>query len=262
MRPLCYCDLQCYKQLFATMFVLDDILADSVDEIPNESSAMELLTLPLDLPELKFLEQLLDCDNKAELIQSRITHLKANPDHAKEMFFMDTYALALMRLPAITVTIALELMVGLIISCFHDLLKANILMTSFMPILTSISGNVGLQASTATVRGISAGLLTQGALFKILRKEWASATIIGTISGTIMFVVALIWSQELSFALTTALSQMLSASFAGLWGSLGPVIFKYYGKDPAVMAGPFETASQDFVGTLLFLGIASSLLSI
>lgn len=64
------------------------------------------------------------------------------------------------RLPAIATTLVFELFVSYLIMTFSDTLKRNILMTSFLSLLSSISGNVGLQASASTVKKITLKTVT------------------------------------------------------------------------------------------------------
>jgi magnesium transporter len=52
----------------------------------------------------------------------------------------------------------------------------------------------------------------------------------------------------------------ISVNISGFVGTSVPMISKRLGFDPAITAGPFETAFQDVVGITIFLTIATSLL--
>lgn len=166
----------------------------------------------------------------------------------------------MLRSPAIILTLFLELLVGLVISRYKLILEKHILLTAFIPVISSVSGNIGLQASTATLRGLATGYAKSsslGQVLKVLRKEVVSAISIAVFAGLALFLIALSWSQGLLiFALVTGTSIFLSASLAGFFGTLSPIFFKAFHIDPAVTAGPFETAVQDIVGISIFLTLA------
>jgi magnesium transporter len=49
-------------------------------------------------------------------------------------------------------------------------------------------------------------------------------------------------------------------NLSGVAGTAIPMLSKRFGFDPALTAGPFETAFQDVVGVTIFLGLATFLL--
>ncbi len=55
-------------------------------------------------------------------------------------------------------------------------------------------------------------------------------------------------------------SRFISINISGFIGSATPLLSKRLGFDPAVTAGPFETAFQDVIGTTVFLTIATLML--
>ena len=60
-------------------------------------------------------------------------------------------------MPALLLTMSLELMGGVVIDQLHKVIKAYTLIVSFMPAISALSGNLGLQASANTIRGIGTG---------------------------------------------------------------------------------------------------------
>jgi Mg/Co/Ni transporter MgtE len=47
----------------------------------------------------------------------------------------------------------------------------------------------------------------------------------------------------------------------GMIGALSPILFKALHMDPALMAGPLETALQDMIGTSIYLTLGYLILS-
>ena len=65
--------------------------------------------------------------------------------------------LAIRRIPALLVTLALELMGGIVIDVLSGVIEKYVLMVSFMPTISALSGNLGLQAGSNTTRGLGTG---------------------------------------------------------------------------------------------------------
>lgn len=166
---------------------------------------------------------------------------------------------ARLRLPWLLVTLGVELLAGVVISRFDEVLTRVILLASFMPIISAISGNVGLQAAAIVVRGLDTGHVTLQGWWAAVRKELATAFLMAVVVGTVLGGIGVAWSGKTSFGLVIAAAQVAAMLTAGLMGTLFPLVSKRLGFDPATTAGPFETAFQDVVGFAVFLWLASRL---
>lgn len=167
---------------------------------------------------------------------------------------------ARLRLPWLLVTLGVELFAGVVISRFDEVLTRVILLASFMPIISAISGNVGLQAAAIVVRGLDTGHVTLKGWWGAVRKELVTAFLMALVVGTVLGSIGVVWSGKASFGLVIGTAQMAAMLTAGLMGTLFPLVSKRLGFDPATTAGPFETAFQDVVGFAVFLWLASQLL--
>ncbi|KAJ3208489.1 hypothetical protein HDU67_006701 [Dinochytrium kinnereticum] len=78
-------------------------------------------------------------DRLKELVWRRLNYIKANDDAAR-MSRMPYWRLAMARIPALAVTMMLELGVGAVIAKFDDTLKEHIIMAAFIPVLSAVSG--------------------------------------------------------------------------------------------------------------------------
>ncbi len=167
---------------------------------------------------------------------------------------------ARLRLPWLLITLGVELVAGLVISRFDEVLTRVILLASFMPIISAISGNVGLQAAAIVVRGLDTGHVTLKGWWQAVRKELVTAFLMALVVGTVLGTIGVVWSGKTSFGLVIGAAQLTAMLTAGLMGTLFPLVSKRLGFDPATTAGPFETAFQDVVGFGVFLWLASQLL--
>ncbi len=168
--------------------------------------------------------------------------------------------IALMRLPWVLATLAIELAAGVVIHHFDETLSRVILLASFMPVIQAISGNTGLQSVTMIVRGLATGHVQLARWWQPLWRQIQTSSILGGVCGVVVGVVGYMWHGTLAFGLTVASSMFISVNLSGLAGTGIPMISKHLGFDPALTAGPFETAFQDLVGVSIFLALATSLL--
>jgi magnesium transporter len=163
---------------------------------------------------------------------------------------------AWLRLPWLVGTMAIELLAGAIIARFGHVLQEVILLASFMPVISAVSGNVGLQAAAIVVRGLDTGHVSLGNWASAVRRELQTALTIALVAGALLSVVAIAWSRRVPFGLVVGASMTCAIVTAGLMGTVIPMLSKRAGFDPATTAGPFETAFQDVIGFTVFLWMA------
>jgi magnesium transporter len=154
---------------------------------------------------------------------------------------------------------AIELGAGLIISHFDAVLQKVILLASFMPVISAVSGNVGLQAAAITVRALDTRGGARKNIWTSLKKEAATSFLMAMACGLILGAVGAIWAKHLPFGVVIGVAITCSMLTAGFMGTVIPMVSKRFGFDPATTAGPFETAFQDIVGFAVFLGLATLL---
>ncbi len=167
--------------------------------------------------------------------------------------------IALMRLPWVLATLAIELCAGVVIHYFDKTLSRVILLASFMPVIQAISGNTGLQSVTMVVRGLATGHVQLTRWWEPLRRQIQTSSILGSVCGLVVGIVGFFWHSP-AFGLIVAVSMFISVNLSGAAGTTIPMVSKRLGFDPALTAGPFETAFQDVLGVTIFLSLATVLL--
>jgi len=167
---------------------------------------------------------------------------------------------ALLRLPWVLTTLVIELCAGLVIHQFDSTLSQIILLASFMPVISAISGNTGLQSAAIIVRGLATGHVDLNNWWQPIHRQLRTSLIIGAACGIAIGTVGSIWYGKILFGVVVGFSMFVSVNISGLVGTTVPMVSKSLGFDPAITAGPFETAFQDVVGITIFLGLATSLL--
>ncbi len=168
--------------------------------------------------------------------------------------------IAWLRLPWVLTTLFIELLAGLVIHMFDKTLGQVILLASFMPIISAISGNTGLQSAAIVVRGLATGHVDLHRWMPSVTRQAQTTVIIGAVTGLVIGIIAALWHQEFLFGAIVGFSMFISVNISGFIGTVTPLISKRMGFDPALTAGPFETAFQDVIGISIFLSIATALL--
>lgn len=200
-------------------------------------------------------------DDATEVLEDELTedYMKMAGTDADEMARRTPLQIARLRMPWLMGTMVLELCAGLVISHFDGVLQRVILLASFMPVISAISGNVGLQSAAIVVRGLDTGHVTIAGWRRHLTKELRATFIMALGCGFVLGAVGAFWSQHLPFGLVIGAALTASMMTAGIMGTMIPMVSKRLGFDPATTAGPFETAFQDIIGFGVFLWLASLL---
>ena len=189
-------------------------------------------------------------------------YLKLAGTDAGEMERRTPRQIAMLRLPWLLGTMLIELGAGLVIHRFDDVLQRVILLAAFMPVISAVSGNVGLQSAAIVVRGLDSGLVALSDWKRHVRRELSATLLMALVCGGTLGLIGVLWSRHLALGLVIGFALTCSMVTAGLMGSVIPMVSKRLGFDPATTAGPFETAFQDVVGFAVFLWMASLLISV
>jgi magnesium transporter len=120
-----------------------------------------------------------------------------------------------------------------------------IALASFIPVITAMGGNVGLQTSTLMVRGLAMGRIESAELGAVFLKELAVGLMMGTICGSIVGGVAYFWHGPAMLGMVVGLAMFAAITVAAIMGTLMPIVLKRIGVDPAIASGPFVTAAND-----------------
>jgi magnesium transporter len=237
----------------------------SVDTDQQEAARIiakyDFLALPV-LDKNGFLAGMVTVDDVIDVLIEEFNedYLRMAGTDAEEMERRTPLQIARLRLPWLIGTMGLELLAAAVIARFSDVLRQVILLASFMPIISAISGNVGLQAAAIVVRGLDTGHVRLADWSRAVGKELTTALLMALVCGVLLGAIGAIWSRHLPFGVVIGGAMTCSMLTAGLMGTIIPMLSKRLGFDPATTAGPFETAFQDVIGFGVFLWLASLLL--
>ncbi len=182
-----------------------------------------------------------------------------------------TFKRFLARIPWLIVTLCAGLVNVGVMSSFH-MYEAGILtfVLFFVPLITGMSGNIGIQCSTVLVRSMATGALSTGKREAII-KEIIIGLSMGLVFG--LFSSLLVCSLDIlgvsGFELNPVLVGLIvgiglpgACLAATLLGVFSPFFFSRIGVDPAIASGPIVTAFNDFLSMSIYFLIAIGLNSI
>ena len=121
--------------------------SDDVDsEDSNEETNILLKEIQTEMNN-KASENIQDKELEIEILKCEIVRLNKTIDNTKQAkksmddcYSESAFTLAMKRLPALYLTLTIELIGGIIISYFEDVIKKYTLLVSFMPALSALSG--------------------------------------------------------------------------------------------------------------------------
>jgi magnesium transporter len=165
------------------------------------------------------------------------------------------------RLPWLVIGLIGGIFAAMVISRYEDEIGVNPAMAIFIPLITAMAGNVGVQSSAIIVQGIASNSLGFESVFSRVMRELGGAIINGLTCSALLFVCNYFYSGE--FTLTIAVSVALFAViiFAAIAGTLIPLMLHKAKIDPALATGPFITTLNDIVGIFIYLAIGVSFFS-
>lgn len=172
------------------------------------------------------------------------------------------------RIPWLMLLMVSATFTGMIINGFESALAAQVVLTSFIPMLMDTGGNSGSQASVTIIRAISLGELEFSDLPKAVWKEIQTAVLCGAALAAVCFIKIMLIDRLLLgntdvtplIAAVVCVTMALTVLVSKVIGCILPVFAKKMGFDPAVMSSPFITTIIDAVSLLLYFALATALL--
>lgn len=138
----------------------------------------------------------------------------------------------------------------------------------FVPLITGMSGNIGIQCSTILVRSMALGLVSLGNRMEVAVKElmvgFTTGTVFGVICGFIVYLldfagISRVDVSPAAVGLIVGMGLTGSCLAGTALGVFSPLFFVRIGVDPAVASGPIVTAFNDFLSMSIYFLIAIGL---
>ncbi len=164
------------------------------------------------------------------------------------------------RFKWVAVTAISSILSSLIIGIFDESLEQVVALAVLMSIVVSISGSIGIQVASLTIRALANEEFRFVGFWKAVLKESKVAMINGFLISVLLFVVTQIWYSSSLLAFVFGVSILINAVYSSFAGMIIPFFLHKFGYDPALSAPPFLIPACDMVGYGSFLYIATKTL--
>ena len=124
----------------------------------------------------------------------------------------------------------------------------------FIPLITAMGGNVGVQSSAIVVQSIAKGNDQFAGILTKMYKEFLVALINGILLSGLIFGIAYYFENS-TLGLVVSISLFTVILFAATFGTLIPLVLNRYNIDPALATGPFVTTLNDIVGLFIYFTV-------
>jgi len=159
-----------------------------------------------------------------------------------------------------------QLLTASVMEHFEGAISSALVLAVFIPLIISSGGNSGSQATSLIIRALALQELRLADWWRVLRREFATALLLGLWLGLLGLVRVRAWEwmgwadyteHSARVALTIAVSLVGVVLWGSLVGSMLPFVLKRLGLDPATSSAPFVATLVDVTGLLIYLGTAT-----
>ncbi len=158
------------------------------------------------------------------------------------------------RIPWLLIAMLGGTMGAQVISRFETGISQIPALAFFIPLITAMGGNVGVQSSAIVVQSLAKGNDAFSSLSKKLGKETLVALLNGVILSTLIFGIAYVF-ENATLGFVVSISLFTVIIFAAIFGTLIPLVMDRYNIDPALATGPFVTTLNDIIGLFIYFSV-------
>lgn len=164
------------------------------------------------------------------------------------------------RLPWMSMNVFLNLGAVALIAGFENTIEEVPILAAFLPMVTDMGGNVGIQALSVAVRSIALNEVGLSGLGRCLFKEAIVGSFNGAVLGALFGMLVILFERNLYLALAAGIALAVNVLLACLVGGGMPFLIKACGLDPAMMTGPILTTITDCSGVAVYLGLTTAMM--
>ncbi len=161
------------------------------------------------------------------------------------------------RIPWLLIGLIGGVLAALVIGHFEIQIGIYPEMAFFIPLITAMGGNVGIQSSSIIVQGLANNSLGLETTSQKLLKELSIALLNGFICSGLVFLYNYAFSDSFAFTITVSTALLSIIVFASLFGTFVPLALNRFKVDPALATGPFITTTNDVIGLFIYFWIGN-----
>ena len=164
------------------------------------------------------------------------------------------------RFPWLMATIASGTMCAFLASAYEMTLAKSLVLAFFLTLALGLGESVSIQAMTITIQALRSAQPTVRWYLRTLRREAATAILLGAGCGTIVGLIVWLWRGEAMAAISIGASILLALVASCGFGLSIPTVLHACKLDPKIAAGPMTLALSDIFTLLFYFSIAAFLL--
>jgi magnesium transporter len=160
------------------------------------------------------------------------------------------------RFPWLLATVGAGTACALLAGFFEATLAGSLVIAFFLTMVLGLNESVSMQSMTLTIQALRANTLTRQWFLHNLRRELATAVLLGLACGILVGAIVWIWRQHLLGATVIGASIAVSLVTACLFGFSVPSLLHSLKLDPKIAAGPVALAVTDFCALAFYFSLA------
>ncbi len=231
------------------------VKVDTDDEkVASIADKYDLVALPV-IDSIGRLEGIITIDDLVDVIKEEadkdyqmISGISEDVEHSDKIW-LQTRA----RLPWLLIGLIGGVFGSQVIGLFEENLAKHAAMAFFIPMITAMGGNVGVQSSSIVVQGIANNTIGLNSIFKRIMKEISVALINAVVCSSIILIYNLLFTDSLALTLSVSVALFMVIITASILGTFIPLTLNRFKIDPAVATGPFITTINDILGLAIYL---------
>ena len=263
LRDLILADLHKSIQDLMTSDVVSAHVTDDQEDIAKKIARYDLLALPI-IDEDDILIGIVTYDDAMDVVSAEATDdIHKSAGVSTVVGNIKDASIALLyrkRIFWLVLLVFGNLFSGAGIAHFEDIIAANIVLVFFLPLLVDSGGNAGSQSATLMVRALATGEVVMRDWLYLIGREAIVALALGGTMAVAVSVLGYIRGDE-TVALVLALSMVSIVMIGCMIGMSLPFILSKFNFDPASASAPLITSVCDATGVVIYLFIASRLLT-
>lgn len=165
------------------------------------------------------------------------------------------------RLPWLLIGLLGGILGAQVISGFEGSIAKIPALAFFIPLITAMGGNVGVQSSAIVVQSLAKGNNQFGSILSKLSKEAWVALLNGLLLASLIYGIASVF-ENATLGIIVSISLFTVMFFAAIFGTVIPLILDKYNIDPALATGPFVTTLNDVTGLFIYFTVGMLLYKI
>lgn len=165
------------------------------------------------------------------------------------------------RISWLVVLVFVNIFSGAGIAFYEETIEAYVALVFFLPLLVDSGGNAGSQSATLMIRAVALGDVRIKDWFKLFRKEFLVAVLLGVTMGIAVSVMGVV-RGGIDVAVVVSVTMILIVMVGSLIGMSLPFVLKLFKMDPATASAPLITSLCDIAGVLIYFSMATWYLGI